>query len=175
MKIPDNELLKGSELCKENTMLLLEDAELLVKKESCGHAAFFVVTAYEEYCKRILLYNIGMHADLFEEEEKKIIYDKVIRQHFYKSLGSTLLGVAPNINDFIKELNNNMDKLKTICSNWKQIREQGLYVDWDAKEQYWLSPTLLDSEVEKEVIQFIEHLKSTISGFEKVIEKQSNE
>ena len=100
VNITNEDLLRGSDCCKQNTLLLIEDAVTLIKKCSCGHASFFALTAYEEYYKRFIYFVLATRRDYYNEDEQDLLFNS-LRHHNRKALGSMMLGAGDKLKGFI--------------------------------------------------------------------------
>jgi len=146
-KLRKENLKEGSILCLKNAKSLLEDAELLIKKKSYGHAKFLIISAIEETNKAFLLASpITNYQEIRKDirEHKKKIFPFVLSQ-FSKSNDKYLADLATKIlrkepltrNELISSIR---DSSKSIQATEETIksRMRGLYVDYESER--WISP-----------------------------------
>lgn len=169
LKIPDEELKKGVELCFNNATSLIEDAEILVKHGSYGHARFVVLSAIEEICKAFIYTLNRIEVWKSTELTYDVIHHKPKFTIFVLSLFADAVGKEIergrieikkplDIDDFI-EMGKDLDS--AIDDIWKSMREESLYVDY--REGRWLSP----SDVQRKDVELgIEIAKAKKAEFE---------
>ncbi len=167
MKIPDEEIKKGVELCFKNARSLIEDAETLVNQGSYGHALFLAISAIEEMSKAFMY--AGGRVDIWKPEE--LVHD--VLQHTPKyTLFVTSIVVDSikkaiekgdyrktkplDIDDFV-ELGKDLESV--INDIWKQ-RLQSLYVDY--QQGKWFSPSDIKREDVETILQYANEYKKRI-------------
>ena len=159
MKIPDEEIKKGVELCFNNARSLIEDAETLLNQGSYGHALFLTISAIEELSKAFM-YACG-RVDVWKPEE--LVHDVLHHTSKYTLFVISILIDSINkaiekgdyritkpldIDDFV-ELGKDLEF--AINEIWKQ-RLQSLYVDH--QQGKWLSPSDIEREDVETLLQY---------------------
>jgi len=159
LKIPDEEIEKGVELCFNNARSLIEDAETLLNQGSYGHALFLAISAIEEMSKAFM-YACG-RVDVWKPEE--LVHDVVHHTSKYTLFVISVLLDSINkviekgdyritkpldIDDFV-ELGKDLEF--AIEEIWKQ-RLQSLYVDY--QQGKWLSPSDIKREDVATLLQY---------------------
>jgi|SRR5579871_315290 len=119
--VRDSNLLALYGACMKNAGDLLDDAELLLKHKSYGHAIFLGYSAYEEVAKAQIVADF-YHRDLTESQFKKYF-----RHHFVKAAYLSRKVMLPQDLDapWTMELNEVESKKRAA------LRESALYVDFE--------------------------------------------
>ena len=167
MKIPDEEIKKGVELCFNNAGSLIEDAETLLKQGSYGHALFLAISAIEEMSKAFMY--AGGRVDIWKPEE--LVHDvlqhtpkytlfvtSIVLDSINKAIekGDYRITKPLDIDDFV-ELGKDLEF--AIEEIWKQ-RLQSLYVDY--QQGKWLSPSDIKREDVETLLQYANKYKKRI-------------
>lgn len=119
---------EGIRLCTKNCSELLEDAEILLKHGSYGHALSLSILGVEEYPKKIVL--LAAKFGCAEDDET---FWKKFREHNFK------LQMAFYMLFKSKELPEEIIKDRVeFFTRLDPIKQRGLYVDYDKGE--WISP-----------------------------------
>ena len=164
MKIPEEELKKGVELCFKNANSFIEDAKKLVGHKSYGHACFLALSAIEEVNKAFIyaMNRIGVWKD---EELPRNIYDHKSKFRLFvvsrmsealdkaNREGNIKLNKPLEIADFVK-MGQDFD---SIVSDLKEAREESLYVDY--QQGKWISPFDIPREEAEISIKFAQKEK----------------
>ncbi|MCP8322129.1 MAG: AbiV family abortive infection protein [archaeon] len=147
-KLRKENLKEGSILCLKNAKSLLEDAELLIKKKSYGHAKFLIISAIEETNKAFLLASpITNYQEIrkdIREHGKKIFPFILFR--FAKSNDKYLANLTTEIlhkessikNEFISSITEFSKSMNQATEETYESRMRGLYVDYESER--WISP-----------------------------------
>ena len=164
MKIPEDKLKKGVELCFKNANSFIEDAKKLVECESYGHARFLALSAIEEVCKA-LIYSWN-RIEVWEDKElprditnHKSKFSLFIFSLFSDAIGKQMkkgtikLNKPLEIADFM-EMGNDIN---SAISDLKEAREESLYVDY--QQGKWISPFDIPREDAELSIKFAQKEK----------------
>ena len=151
MKAPtEEEPKKGAELCLENASSLIADAEVLLKRESYGHAVFLAISAIEEAGKAYVCAINRIEGErTLADELKDYTYGRsaheaklnlFISYHFMEAIGKAM--------ENHKEVNKPLDvedlvevgkDLDSAGKAMRDTRSRGLYVDF--REGRWAAPS----------------------------------
>jgi AbiV family abortive infection protein len=165
LKITDEQLKKGVELCFLNINRLIKDAQILFENESYGHARFLAFSAIEETSKAYM-YALS-RIEVYETEELK----KDIKKHYTKfDYFALFLAFIQRQSEekykvkktldikFFKELGKSFE---TLNREYLESREQSLYVDYIKGE--WVSPLKISREDVKLWIESAKEYKKEIA------------
>lgn len=165
MKIPDEELKKGVELCFKNASSLIEDAKNLVEHGSYGHARFLALSAIEEICKAFI-YALN-RIEVWKNEE--LARDTTNHKSKFSIFVFSLLldAVGKEIKKGHIEIKKPLDisdfdkigkDLESAINDLKRGREESLYVDY--QQGKWMSPFDISREDTESLVKIVQKVKT---------------
>lgn len=151
LKVPaEEESKKGAESCLDNASSLIADAEVLLKRESYGHAVFLAISAIEEAGKAYVCAINRIEGERALSDELKDYthgrnahrakFDLFISYHFMKAIGKAIekpkeINKPLDTKDLV-EVGKDLDSVSKVIGD---TRLQGLYADF--KEGKWIAPS----------------------------------
>jgi AbiV family abortive infection protein len=166
VKIPDEELKKGGDLCFMNASSLIEDAKILVEHGSYGHARFLALSAIEEIYKaymyalnRIEVWDSAelAHDTIHHEPKFALFVLSLLVDALRKKIESGHIEIKKplDIEDFAKMGEDLDSAIKDIS---RSMREESLYVDY--QKGSWLSPFDVHREDTESLIEIAKTKKT---------------
>ena len=150
--IPENKLHKGIDLCHQNVTRFLEDADLLYKNQSYGHALSLAILALEEHGKKLILITLKKKLTRMDKELWSILFrrhsDKVAVT--FRIFTETLEEKPPE--DELEEVYRNIPKIDLM-------KQRGLYIDYFKDD--WHSP--FENDIKKAAIKLLPWIRNVIS------------
>jgi len=166
VKIPNEELKKGVELCFKNASSLIEDAKILIEHGSYGHARFLSLSAIEEIYKaymyalnRIEVWDSAelAHDTIHHEPKFALFVLSLLADALRKKIESGHIEIKKplDIEDFAKMGEDLDSAIKDVS---KSMREESLYVDY--QNGSWLSPFDVHREDTESLIEIAKTKKT---------------
>lgn len=169
MRLSEDELRKGIELCFNNASSLITDAETLLRKESYGHASFLAVSAIEETVKAYIYATNRIKGFWQPDELDSYVFKHnakfalFLSHHFVDAVGKAIeterkeIGNPLDVDD-LAEIGKDFDS--AIKAIW-DIRLLGLYVDH--REGEWKSPSNIKREDAESCIEYAKKYKERMN------------
>jgi AbiV family abortive infection protein len=174
LKAPtEEESRKGAELCLDNASSLIADAEVLLKRESYGHAVFLTISAIEEAAKAYVCAINRIEGDRALSDELKDYthgrnahrakFDLFISYHFMKAIGKAIEKPKeinkPLDTDDLVEVGKDLDSASNAIGH---MRLRGLYADF--KEGKWVTPSDFTSQDAESWIVYAKEYKEQMDS-----------
>ncbi|MCP8320733.1 MAG: AbiV family abortive infection protein [archaeon] len=144
------------ELCIENSERFVQDAELIYKNKSYGHALSLAVLAMEEIGKTILFWRVGLGYESFDKK----LWEDLFKKHkpkLKRALNQILaLSIARNKSAFMKFI----ERMKGDLNKEKQ---DGFYVNLKDKHEF-VSPSNISRKKAEETIELAKSLMELSKG-----------
>lgn len=144
---------EGAKLCFENAITLSECIRV-ISEEYRSIASFLSILAMEETGKGIaLMKNYEKKNDLTENEWKKISRSRNAHIEKLKIVHQTLLDpysllLPHDLSVKLDEIEEFKKKSRKLAEEVNKFKLDYLYVDWNEKENQWISPTGREASVE---------------------------
>lgn len=169
----DAEIEEGVRLCLENTRSLIDDARLLLKKGSVGHALFFILSAIEESSKAFMYAGRRVNVWKLGETDKEVVNHASKFALFI----SYLIAIAmedvfekrrlrifhPQLPEKSLDIEDAIEMAQDLDDAWKKLwsdRVTALYVG--RKNGKWTSPLQIQKENVESWLGFAErYLRDT--------------
>ena len=134
IKVED--LQDGIQLCRRNVDRLLEDASILYRTGSYGHAQALAILALEEYAKKIVLIAEKTHPGRFDDQIGRSFSDHDFKLQLALDMLMKEFPDAPSGGEAASKV---MDTARKLSS----LKQVSLYVDYDNKLG-WFDPNKAD-------------------------------
>ena len=167
VKIPNEELKNGVELCFRNANSLIESSKILIEHGDYGHARFLSLSAIEDTIKAFMYAlkridagkNDEIGRDIFDHKSKFSIFiffllADAVGKRIEK--GNIAIDKPLDIADFDK-IGKDMD---SAINDLKIGREESLYIDY--KQGKWISPLDIPRKEAEAWIEIAQRKKTEI-------------